>query len=208
MTKQSEIPELKKFIDQGTIKNFEQDLNTFRGEAKRPTEPIDMKCPQCKKGELAIRIGKAGHFIGCLNYPECTFTSNFKRKEDGSIELVATEQPKLLEETCPNCGRQLRKVVGKFGPFVACSGYPQCKYIQQVKASFPCPSDGGDLIRRQWRGSVFWGCSNYPKCKFTISGEIEETPCPQCKNPYLLKKMDKDGNVTLTCPNKECGYKK
>jgi len=189
-------------------KNFEADLNTFRGEAKRPSEPIGMKCPKCNEHELAIRIGKTGHFVGCLGYPECTFTSNFKRKEDGSIELVETEQAKILDEKCPTCGSPLRQVIGKYGPFVACSSYPKCKYIKQVIANFPCPLDGGDVIRRQWRGSIFWGCSNYPKCKFTISGDIEETPCPKCKAPYLLKKTDKDGNVTITCATKDCGYKK
>lgn len=188
-------------------KNFEQDLNTFRGEAKRPSEPINIQCPKCKQHELAIRIGKTGHFVGCLGYPECTFTSNFKRKEDGSIELVATEQPKILDEKCPNCASPLRQVVGKYGPFVACSSYPKCKYIQQTKASFKCPLDGGDVIRRQWRGSIFWGCSNYPKCKFSISGDIEETPCPKCKAPYLVKKTNKDGTVTISCNNKECDYK-
>ena len=186
---------------------FEKDLDTFRGEAKRPSEPIGMKCPECKIGELAIRVGKTGHFVGCLRYPECTFTSNFKRKEDGSIELVATEGPKLLEEKCPKCGKPLRTVMGKFGPFVACSGYPDCKYIQQIKAQFPCPLDGGEVIKKQWKGKPFWGCVNYPTCKFVIFGDIDETPCPDCKNPYLLKKYDKDGSITLSCPNKECGYK-
>jgi DNA topoisomerase I len=186
---------------------FEKDLDTFRGEAKRPVEQIGMKCPKCKKGELAIRVGKAGHFVGCLNYPECTFTSNFKRKEDGSIELIATEAPKLLEEKCPNCGKPLRTVMGKFGPFIACSGYPECKYIQQVKAQFPCPLDGGEVLKKQWKGKPFWGCKNYPGCKFVIFGDIEETACPDCNNPYLLKKYEKDGSITLSCPNKECGYK-
>lgn len=186
---------------------FEKDLDTFRGEAKRPSEPINMKCPECKKGDLAIRIGKAGHFVGCLRYPECTFTSNFKRNEDGSIELIATETPKLLEEKCPNCGRPLRSVLGKFGPFIACSGYPECKYIQQVKAQFPCPLDGGEILKKQWKGKPFWGCKNYPECKFVIFGDIEETPCPECKSPFLQKKFEKDGSITLSCANKECGYK-
>jgi DNA topoisomerase I len=186
---------------------FEKDLDTFRGEAKRPAEPIGMKCPECKKGELAIRVGKTGHFVGCLRYPECTFTSNFKRKEDGSIELIATEAPKLLEEKCPNCGKPLRNIIGRFGPFVACSGYPECKYIQQVKANFPCPLDGGDVVKKQWKGKPFWGCKNYPECKFVVFGEIEETPCPECKSPFLQKKFEKDGSITLQCVNKECGYK-
>lgn len=187
---------------------FEKDLETFRGEAKRPVEPTDITCPQCKEGKLAIRIGKSGPFLGCLNYPECTFTSNFTRKEDGSIELISTEGPKILEEKCPLCGKPLRQVIGKYGPFVACSGYPECKYIQQTKASFKCPLDGGDIIKKTWKGAPFWGCSNYPTCKFVIFSDIQETPCPQCKSPYLLKKVNKKGEVTLTCPNKECGYTK
>jgi len=187
---------------------FEKDLDTFRGEARRPADPIGMKCPECKEGELAIRIGKAGHFVGCLRYPECKFTSNFKRAEDGTIELIATEGPKLLEEKCPNCGKQLRSLMGRFGPFIACSGYPECKYIQQTKAQFPCPLDKGEVLKKQWKGKVFWGCKNYPECKFVIFGDIEEETCPQCKNPYLLKKYEKDGSFTLSCPTKECGFKK
>lgn len=185
---------------------FEKDLQTFRGEAKRPIEPLEMTCPECKKHKLAIRFGKSGHFVGCLGYPECPFTSNFKRTEDGSIELIATEAPKLLEEACPKCGKPLRSIVGRFGPFIACSGYPECKYIQQTKAHFSCPLDKGDILKKQWKGKPFWGCKNYPECKFVIFGDIDETPCPNCKNPYLVKKFEKDGNVTLTCANKECGF--
>lgn len=188
-------------------KTFEKDLETFAGEqARRPTEPTGLKCPECGN-DLIIRFGKSGHFIGCSNYPECTFTSNFIRKEDGSIELVKMEGPKLLEETCPQCGKQLRQMVGKFGPFIACSGYPECKYIAQTKAPFKCHLDKGDVVKKQWKGGIFWGCANYPQCKFVIFGDIEPVACPNCKTPYLLKKYDKNGNVTLQCTNKECGYK-
>lgn len=187
---------------------FTKDLDAFRGkDIKKMTEETTLDCPECGKAKLVIRFGKSGHFIGCPNYPECKFTSNFKRLEDGSIELVKTQEPELLAEKCPKCGKQLRQVVGKFGPFTACSGYPDCKYIHQDIAKFPCPNDGGQLSKKNWRGSIFWGCSNYPKCKFTISGDIEEKPCPKCKTPYLLKRVNKETEeVTLTCPNKDCGY--
>jgi DNA topoisomerase-1 len=188
-------------------KKFEKDLKAFRGEEK-VAEATDITCPTCKKTKLIIRFGKSGPFLGCPSYPECDFTSNFKRNEDGSIELVKTEAPKLLDKKCPKCDKPLRQLVGKYGPFVACSGYPECKYIEQEKAPFPCPLDKGDVVKRRWRGGTFWGCSNYPKCKFAIFGEIEATPCPKCKTPYLLKKVDKEGNVTLQCSNKECGYEK
>lgn len=194
---------LHEFYDQ-----FSKDLDSFRGkDIKKMTEETTIDCPECGKAKLVIRFGKSGHFIGCPNYPECKFTSNFKRLEDGSIELTKTQEPELLAEKCPKCGKQLRQVVGKFGPFTACSGYPECKYIHQDIAKFACPSDGGQLSKKNWRGSIFWGCSNYPKCKFTISGDIEETPCPKCKNPYLLKRVNRDtGDVSLACANKDCGY--
>lgn len=190
---------------------FKKDLDAFLGtdSAKKAPEPTDVDCPQCKKHKLAIRFGKSGAFLGCLGYPECTFTSNFKRDENGVIELTQTEAPKVLDELCPNCGKNLREVRGKFGIFKACSGYPDCKYIPQEKAAFKCPScKTGDFIKRKWRGGTMYGCSNYPKCKFAVFSDIEETPCPKCKLPFLMKKEDKNGKVTLLCSDKNCGYKK
>jgi DNA topoisomerase-1 len=189
--------------------SFSQDLSEFKGkETKKMVEPTEILCPQCKKHFLAIRFGKTGEFLGCLGFPECNFTSNFARNAQGIIEIVKQEPPQLLDQTCPNCGKQLRQIVGKYGPFIACSGYPECKYIQQIKADFPCPVDGGDVVQRRWRGGSFWGCSNYPKCKFAVFGDIEETPCPQCGLPFLVKKVSKTGDVTLFCSDKKCGYKK
>ncbi len=189
-------------------KAFEKDLKKFLGEdgKRKVAEPTDITCPKCKKHKLAIRFGKSGEFLGCLGYPECSFTSNFTRDEQGKIKLVKPEKPKLLEEKCPKCGNPLRQLQGKFGPFTACSGYPKCKYIKQNKAGFKCPQDGGDVVERVWKGGKFWGCSNYPKCKFAIFDQIEEKPCPKCKLPFLIKKVDKDGNITLRCSDKKCGY--
>lgn len=186
---------------------FEKDVTEFRGESgKKQPEPTDITCPSCKEHKLAIRFGKTGPFLGCLGFPTCTFTSNFERADDGAIILKEAPTPQILSETCPKCGKPLRQVIGRFGPFVACSGYPECTYIKQEIASFKCPVDGGDVIKRTWKGKVFWGCKNYPKCTFSISGDIEDKPCPQCNNPYLLKKMDKTGSTILVCPKKECGY--
>lgn len=190
---------------------FQKDLEKFLGEDGKKTkrEPIltDVSCPECKKGKLAIRFGKSGEFLGCNNFPECPFTSNFKRNEQGEIELIVPEKPQLLDEKCPKCGKPLRQVQGKFGPFIACSGYPECKYIKQEKAEFKCPMDKGDVVKRAWRGGSFWGCSNYPKCKFAVFDEVEMTKCPSCKWPFLAKKTKKDGSITTYCANKECGYK-
>lgn len=192
-------------------KDFKEDLTKFIGkDGKRVVEETEVRCPNCGKANLIVRFGKAGEFLGCPNYPDCTFTCNFHRTEDNKLECVPMEKPKILDEPCPLCGKPLRQVMGRYGPFTACSGYPECKYIYQPKASFKCPScKEGDVVQRSWRGGKFWGCSRYPDCKFAVFGEIEETPCPDCKLPFLVKKVSKkDGTVTLTCWDKKCGYKK
>ncbi len=188
--------------------DFEKDLEAFRGEdVKKATEKTDIECPKCHEGHLIIRFGKAGPFAGCSNFPECGFTSNFERQDDGTIKLK-TETPQVLEEQCPKCGKNLRQMVGRYGPFVSCSGYPECKYIQSVKAGFKCPfCKKGDVVQKNWKGKKFWGCGNYPECKFSVSGDIEETPCPKCKWPFLQTRTDKMGITTLNCANKECDYR-
>jgi len=186
---------------------FQKDLEKFRGtKSKREIQKTDILCSKCKKDYLAIRFGKTGEFLGCIGFPECTFTCNFERTEDNKIQCVEIEKPKELDLKCQKCGKNLRKIMGKFGPFIACSGYPECKYVHREKAGFKCPKDSGDILKRTWKGGIIWGCSNYPKCKFAVFGDIEETPCPKCKLPFLSKKIDKNGNTTLFCSDKNCGY--
>ena len=190
----------------GFYQEFSKDLKKFAGDkTERATEETTIKCPKCKKHKLHIKFGKAGAFLGCPGYPECTFTSNFERLEDGTIKIVEKQQPTLLDEKCPQCGKQLQRRVGRYGPFTSCSGYPECKYIKQEESGFLCPECGKKkMIKRSWRGKTFWGCGAYPACKFSIPDDIVETPCKACKRPYLLKKVDKDGNETIVCHNKEC----
>lgn len=190
-------------------KTFQKDLEKFKGkDGKRAVEETEVICPECGKNKLIVRFGKTGEFLGCPGYPECKFTCNFHRTADNKLECVEAPAPLVLDEKCPDCGSPLRQVMGRFGPFIACSDYPNCKYIHKIKAKFPCPLDKGEVIQRSWRGGKFWGCANYPKCKFAVFGAIEEIPCPDCKAPFLVKKVAKDGTVTLLCHDKKCGYKR
>ena len=190
-------------------KEFAKDLKKFKGnseKSKKAAIATDIKCPKCKKDILNIRFGKTGEFLGCNAYPNCDFTSNFERNESGEIKLIKQEAPKLIKEQCPQCGKSLRVLSGRFGEFTACSGYPKCKYIKQEIAKFKCPLDKGNVVRKIWRGGKFWGCDNFPKCKFAIFDEIEEKKCPKCKLPFLIKKITKDEKTKLTCYDKQCGY--
>jgi len=114
------------------------------------------------------------------------------------------EKVKLAEETtgevCPQCGLPMVVRVGRFGKFVACSGYPNCKTTHPylIKIGVTCPECKGDLIeRRSKKKRTFFGCSNYPKCKFTQSRRPLPQPCPQCGG--LLVASGKDSANCLKC---------
>lgn len=187
--------------------NFQEDLDKFAATDRPQSREIEMVCPECQSHNLAIKFGKGGEFLGCSNYPECKFTSNFTRTESGEVELKKTAEPILLDQICPQCNaKPLREMVGKYGKFISCSGYPECKYIQQEKADVKCTACQGELTKRRWSGGEFWGCANYPKCNFAVFGEILKKPCPDCKHPYLAQKQLKN-SVAISCPVKGCKFK-
>ncbi|MEJ2744483.1 MAG: topoisomerase DNA-binding C4 zinc finger domain-containing protein [bacterium] len=98
--------------------------------------------------------------------------------EDGSFEI---EKAVTLEEKCPQCGKALMERHGRYGKFIACSGYPECRYIKPKSAGVDCPQPGcgGHIVHRRGRGgSRFYGCSNYPKCRFNAKSLEEIGPKP------------------------------
>lgn len=191
-------------------KKFQKELESFKKSSGEGKESImtDLDCPECKKNKLAIKFSRMGQFVGCSAYPKCTFTSNFTRDEQDNIKLVEkTNTAVKLDKKCPECKKDLVERMGRFGPFVSCSGFPKCKYIEQQKMKTPCPDCGKEVTRRVWRKGTMWGCSGYPKCKFAIFGDIEETPCPKCKKPYLLiSKNQATGEAKLVCQDQKCAY--
>jgi len=101
--------------------------------------------------------------------------------------LATAERVKLEDEktgeACPKCGQPLVVKTGRFGKFVACSGYPECRYTQsfQVKTGVKCPQCGGDLVQRlSKKRKTFYGCANYPECTFATNLKPLPTPCPKC----------------------------
>jgi DNA topoisomerase-1 len=108
---------------------------------------------------------------------------------DGSVR----PEPEMLDELCPECGRQLQKRVGRFGPFTGCSGYPDCKYIKKdppVSTGVTCPQcKQGELIEKRSRfGTMFYSCSRYPDCDCAVGNPPEKDhPCPQCGSLLLRR---------------------
>jgi len=178
---------------------FERLLEKNEEEIQRFEEVLDERCPLCPQegrepGPLVIKLGRYGKFIGCSNWPDCSYIRNL----DGQVR----KEPEILEETCPECGRPLAKKSGRFGPFVGCTGYPECKYIkkEEQKTGVKCPKCGqGDLVvkraRRGKRGSVFYGCNRYPDCDFTVGQRPVPEPCPNCGS---LMVQQKDGSTKCT----------
>ena len=198
--------ESKRDVVLGTFyKKFSKDLEVFGGkDLKKQAVETKLKCPKCKKQKLVIRFGKRGEFAGCGAFPDCDFTSNFIRNEDGSLELMAREEPVVSELTCPNCSKNLVQKTGRFGPFLSCPGYPECKYIHTESLKIPCPKCGGKILKRRSRSGSFWGCGGYPKCKYAIFGEVIEKPCKKCKLPFTVGVKDKTGKITVKCNDKDC----
>jgi DNA topoisomerase-1 len=120
------------------------------------------------------------------------------------INLEKVSMTQVSEETCPKCGRLMVIKVGRFGKFLACSGYPDCKTTMPyvVKTGVSCPQCGGELVKRisKKKKKVFYGCSKFPKCKFTVNLRPIAQPCPDCGN--LLVQYRGDWAKCMACQRK------
>ncbi len=178
--------------------------------------PTDIKCPECGK-PLSLKIGRNGHFIACSGYPECTFSSNYSRDEKGRIEISDTSQSNEKVKDCPKCGKPMVYKEGRFGRFIACSGYPECKHTESVNSDgsggdigVDCPRPGCDgkiTEKKSKRGKIFYGCSKYPECDFALWDKPVSRTCPDCGATYLVEKTSKKEGLFLKCVQKDCGYK-
>ena len=178
--------------------------------------PTDLKCPLCGK-PLNIKMGRNGHFIACTGYPECTFSSNYTRDEKGNIEIHETKVDNTKVKDCDKCGKPMVKKEGRYGEFLACTGYPDCKHTESVFGDQPgketgitCPEKGCEGViveKRSRRGKIFYGCNRYPDCSFASWDKPVNIPCPQCDSPYLVEKETKKEGKIFKCPVKGCGYK-
>jgi DNA topoisomerase-1 len=140
------------------------------------------------------------------------FYEHFMPMLENAQEHMEKVAPVETGEDCPECGLPLVVRRGRYGEFVACSGYPACKYIKKDESpeaapesiGVPCPKCGGEIVeKRTRRGKIFYGCSKYPDCDFALWNKPVGRKCPECESELVVKGK----NEIVSCSNKECGYK-
>ena len=215
---------------------FLKDLERAKVEmrdVKREAIPTDQKCDKC--GEMMVlKWGRFGQFLACSGYPDCKNTRDLA--PDSEIDTgdrsdvrsaaktakvkAAPAQVEVDAEPCEKCGEPMVLRRGRYGPFLACSSYPDCKNTRKVtvgkdgKAEAKadrlldetCPKCESKLAVKQGRFGEFTACSSYPKCRFVKMKETGVT-CPECSNGQVVERRSKRGKLFFGCSSfPECNF--
>ncbi|MFA7653766.1 MAG: type I DNA topoisomerase [Candidatus Magasanikbacteria bacterium] len=176
-------------------------------------EKSDEICDKCQS-PMVIKMGRYGKFLACSSYPDCKNIKPMPGSDRDKNGQEDSEQIKALKEKhagakCEKCDAEMIVKIGRFGPFLACSGYPKCKNIksiidQNTSTGIKCPVCGqGEIVQKRSRRGPFYACNRYPDCKTAFSGKPTGEKCPECES-YLVENI-KGG---AKCSQKGCGYKK
>ncbi len=193
---------------------FQKDLEKARVEMediKWKGISTDLTCDKCG-APMVIKLGRHGQFLACSNYPDCKNTKEFQRNEAGEIQIVEAEP---VQERCERCGSPMIIKTGRFGKFLACSNYPQCKNTKRMTvngegklevaqdevSSEVCEKCGSPMLVKTGRFGKFLACSKYPECKNTKrigatgkgKGETAKPEptgedCEKCGSPLVYRK--------------------
>ena len=154
-------PVIKEFYDP-----FKKNLEEKQETVEKQVQATIIPCPICGK-LMVIKFGRFGQFLACSDYPNCKGTKPMPEEEAAQKKLEAENS----DQICPLCQQgQIVVKRGRFGHFLGCSRYPECKYIGKIekKTGVKCPECGeGELVEKRTRkGRTFWGCNRYPKCEY------------------------------------------
>jgi DNA topoisomerase-1 len=224
-------------------KKFEADLERARVEmrdVKREAIPTDQICDKCGK-PMVLKWGRFGQFLACSGYPDCKNTRDLgqdsadgngsraglaaaakaAKGKGGKARIKAEPNPIEAEaDPCEKCGKPMVLRRGRFGQFLACSGYPDCKTTRKVQVGKDgkaeakpdvlldeeCPRCSSKLALKQGRFGEFTACSNYPKCRFVKMKETGVT-CPECGKGMIVERRSKRGKVFFGCSAyPECSF--
>ena len=183
---------------------FEKDLRAAgrdMADIKGEGIPTDVKCEKCGK-PMVIRLGRNGNFMACTGYPECKNTGDLPPELAAQYGTPAAAAPEVPEQTCEKCGKPMALKRGRFGYFMACTGYPECRNTKKivmkegaatavgdVPLDEKCPECGNNLVKKHGRYGEFTACSNYPTCKF-VKRETLGIHCPEkgCSGEIVVRR--------------------
>ena len=198
------VETLQNFYDPFVV-DLQNAAETMR-DVKKEFEETDEVCDKCGK-PMIIRWGRFGRFMACSGFPECKNTRELATTTENG---AAAKPAPSVDAKCDVCGKPMALKRGRFGEFLACTGFPECKSTKPVAVEMDCPLDGcgGQIVqRRSKRGRSFYGCTNYPTCTFSAWQRPVARTCPQCQSPYLVEKRTKNDPVgSWVCPSKGCGF--
>ncbi|MBU5254745.1 type I DNA topoisomerase [Tissierella praeacuta] len=161
------------------------------------TAELEESLDEIAEGEL--------HWVKVVENFYKDFELFLKKAEEEIKEIEIKDE--VSDEICEKCGRNMVIKHGRFGKFLACPGYPECKNTKAIvdELNVKCPQCNGNIVKRKSKkGRVFYGCSNYPECNFVSWDEPVEEKCPQCGGIMVEKRNKKESIVK--CMDKECGY--
>lgn len=172
---------------------------TKKAITEEKTEEI---CDKCGK-PMVIKTGRFGRFLACTGFPECRNTKQLTKNAEGK-EVI--EAPITTDEKCATCGAPMIVKRGRFGPFLSCSQYPECKTIKSIekKTGVKCPEcKEGDIVAKRSKkgGRTFYACNRYPECTFALWSKPTGASCPTCKSLLVYGAKD-----TVRCSKKECTF--
>ncbi len=167
--------------------------------AEHFTDVVDPKFTALMEGELDGVADRGDDWVAVLR----TFYDKFSRElataEEKLPKFEQRDEP--TDEICPNCGKPMVIKTGRFGRFISCTGYPECKTTKAIlkDSGAICPKDGGMIAERKSRkGRTFYGCANYPACDFVSWDRVVPDPCPVCGD-YVVAKPKRGGAVAFIC---------
>jgi DNA topoisomerase-1 len=181
--------------------------------------PTDVKCEKCGK-PMVIRLGRNGQFLACTGYPDCDGTSDLPPDLAAKYSSAAPPAPEVETQNCEKCGKPMTVKRGRFGYFVACTGYPECRNTKKIVIKEgnatavgdelleeKCPDCGNHLVIKHGRYGKFTACSNYPNCKY-VKRETLGIPCPEkgCTGEIVVRRS-KRGKTFYGCTRyPECKF--
>ena len=160
---------------------------------------VDLKFTAGMEGGLDKVAEGHEDWVGLLRNFYGPFSNELEEAEKKLPKIEIKDEP--TDEICPNCGRPMVIKTGRFGKFISCTGYPECKTTKPIvkDTGAKCPKDGGMIVeRRSKKGRTFYGCANYPACDFVSWDRVVPEPCPVCGS-YVIAKTRRGGNVQLEC---------